>query len=140
VWRAPPVPELAHAHAHALALALALALAPTRCDRWRSMYTLARPQQALGAAVPADRSRPSGRPVPEPLPPIEDAPAELVRQGFAPGRSARPGRQSRLGRAFVGQPVARRPTQATDLDAGSAGSCCHQRGTTLDLRDPAPAS
>ncbi len=123
VLGAPPFPDLAHAQ--------------TRFDAWRTIYNLERPHQALGYAVPADRYRPSTRSFPETLLPIEYGPDDLVRRVFAPGRIALHGQQYRVGRAFVGQPVALRPTQQPDR---YAVYFCHQRVTTLDLRDPAPAS
>jgi transposase InsO family protein len=114
-----------------------LSFAQRRFDAWRRLYNLERPHQALDYAVPADRYRPSARSFPETLPPIEYAPGDLVRRVFAPGRIALHGQQYRVGRAFVGQPVALRPTREADL---YAVYFCHQRVTTLDLRDPAPAS
>jgi transposase InsO family protein len=111
--------------------------AQDRFDAWRTTYNLDRPHEALGYAVPADRYRPSAQPFPDELAPIEYAPDDLVRRVFAPGRIALAGHEYRVGRAFVGQPVALRPTQETDI---FAVSFCHQRVTTLDLRDPAPAS
>ena len=40
-------------------------------DRFRGVYNTERPHQALGGATPASRYRPSPRPYPDPLPPIE---------------------------------------------------------------------
>lgn len=122
VLREPPFPDLADAQA--------------RFDRWRALYNLERPHQALGYAVPADRYHPSPRPFPDALTPIEYGPDDLVRRVFAPGRITVHGRPYRVGRAFVGQPVALRPTQETDR---YAVYFCQQQITTLDLRHPAPA-
>jgi Integrase core domain len=113
-----------------------LAQAQRRFDAWRTVYNLERPHQALDYAVPADRYHPSARPFPEPLPPIVYAPDDLVRKVYAPGHIAVHGRPYYIGRAFVGQPVALRPTQQDD---GYAVYFCHQRITTLDLHQPDPA-
>jgi transposase InsO family protein len=121
--RGQPFPDLTHAQ--------------TRFDAWRRVYNLERPHQALDYAVPADRYRPSARPFPDALPPIEYAPDDLVRRVFAPGRIALHGHQYRVGRAFVGAPVALRPTQETDV---YAVYFCHQQVATLDLRQPDPAA
>ena len=114
-----------------------LTVAQARFDAWRSVYTGERPHQALGDAVPADRYRPSDRHFPAVLPPIEYAPDDLVRRVFAPGRIAFQGRQYRVGRAFIGHPVALRPTQETDV---YAVYFCHQPVAALDCRRPDPPS
>ena len=121
VLSTPPDRDLAHAQA--------------RFDCWRTVYNLERPHQALDYAVPADRYRPSARPFPEQLPPIEYAPDDRVRRVFAPGHITVQGRSYYIGRAFVGQPIALRPTQETDC---YAVYFCHQRITTLDLRQADP--
>jgi hypothetical protein len=118
----PPLPDLAAVQA--------------RFDAWRAVSNLERPRQVLAYAVPADRDRPSARAFPEALPAVEYGPDDLVRRVFAPGRSAFRGRRYRVGRAFVGQPVALRPTPETDV---YAVSFCHQPVTTLDCRHPDPA-
>jgi hypothetical protein len=105
--------------------------AQRRFDAWRTTYNLERPHQALGYAVPADRYQPSARAFPETLAPIEYAPEDLVRRVFAPGRITVHGRAYRVGRAFVGQPVAVRPTAMADV---YAVFFCHQEVTRLDLR------
>jgi transposase InsO family protein len=123
VLAGPPLPDLAVAQA--------------RFDAWRAVYNCERPHQALAYAVPADRYRPSARAFPEALPAIEYGPDDLVRRVFAPGRIAFRGRQYRVGRAFVGQPVALRPTPEADR---YAVYFCHQPVTTLDARHPDPPS
>lgn len=48
-------------------------------DRWREVYNFQRPHEALGLQVPADRYRPSPRPMPQRLPTIEYNAGEIVR-------------------------------------------------------------
>lgn len=114
-----------------------LATAQARFDRWRDVYNLERPHHALGYTVPAARYRPSDRPFPEVLPPIAYGPDDLVRRVFSPGCISLHNRRFHVGRAFVGQPVALRPTGHTDT---YAVYFCHQHVATLDLRSPDPAS
>ena len=54
-------------------------------DRFRGMYNTERPHQALGGATPASRYRPSPRPNPDPLPPIESPGHFAVREITAAG-------------------------------------------------------
>ena len=99
-------------------------------DRFRDAYNLERPHEALGFATPASRYRPSPRPFPDPLPPVEYAPGELVRKVQRDGEIHLHGRVYQVGKAFRGYPVALRPT----LDAGVlAVYFCHQRVATLAL-------
>jgi hypothetical protein len=70
-------------------------------------------------------------------PPIEYAPDDLVRKVGAPGRIRVLGRHVRVGRAFVGYPVALRPT-ATD-GVYTVVFCAYAIGT-LDLHQPDSAS
>jgi len=79
-------------------------------DRWRDVYNLERPHEALSMAVPASRYRPSGRPFPAVLPPIDYGPDAIVRRVQGKGEIYFRGRVYRLGRAFIGHPVALRPT------------------------------
>jgi hypothetical protein len=115
---------------------LSLAHAQTAFDRWRDEYNLLRPHAALAYAVPASRYQPSPRPFPASLPPIsyDDAP-DAIRRVQPGGRIRWRGRLYRVGRAFVGLPVAVRPT-ATD-------GCWQvyfstQPIATLDARLPTP--
>ncbi len=82
----------------------------TAFDGWRDLYNLERPHQALDMATPASRYRPSRRAFPTALPPIEYGEADAVRRVQQGGRVHYRGREYRVGRAFVGQPVALRPT------------------------------
>jgi transposase InsO family protein len=110
-----------------------LAAAQARFDRWRATYNLDRPHQALGYAVPADRYRPSDRAYPEAPPPIEYGPDDLVRRVYDPGLVSLHGREHFVGRAFIGHPVALRPTEETDV---YAIVFCHQQIASLDCRRP----
>ena len=48
-------------------------------DAWREIYNFARPHEAIGLAVPADRYRPSPRPFPTKLPEVDYGAHEIVR-------------------------------------------------------------
>lgn len=63
-----------------------------RFDRWRDVYNLERPHEALGMATPASRYRSSPRPFPESLPAIEYGPGDSVRKVGEKGRIAFRGR------------------------------------------------
>ena len=54
-------------------------------DRFRRQYNTERPHQALGGATPASRYRPSPRPYPDPLPPLEYPGHFAVREITAAG-------------------------------------------------------
>jgi transposase InsO family protein len=77
---------------------------------WRTVYNHERPHEALGLATPASRYQPSGRAFPTALPPIEYGPDDHVRRVDVNGAIMWRGQKYRLGRAFVKQPVALRPT------------------------------
>ena len=79
-------------------------------DRWRRVYNCERPHQALDMAVPASRYRPSPRPFPETLPPIEYAPEQPVRRVQQQGWISFKGAAFKLPKAFAGYPVALVPT------------------------------
>ena len=79
-------------------------------DRWRHVYNLERPHQALHMATPADRYQPSPRPFPQVLPPIDYGPHDLVRKVSYGGAIFFQGREFRVPKAFHGYPVALRPT------------------------------
>jgi transposase InsO family protein len=80
-----------------------------RFDAWRRVYNQERPHEALADAVPATRYRPSERPYPERLPPLEYLSTDIVRRVQAKGFTHLHGRVVRLPKAFRGQPVAFRP-------------------------------
>ena len=79
-------------------------------DRWRIVYNCERPHQALDLDVPAARFRPSPRPFPEALPPIEYAPEHQVRRVQDKGRISFKGKIFKLPKAFAGYPVGLVPT------------------------------
>jgi transposase InsO family protein len=101
-------------------------------DRWREVYNLQRPHEALAMAVPASRYRVSPRAFPEVLPPIEYGPADLVRKVAEGGELSYRSRPFRVGKAFCGYPVALRPTL---VDGVLDVFFCHQRVAQVNLRN-----
>jgi hypothetical protein len=99
------------------------------------VYNLRRPHEALSLATPATRYAPSPRAFVEAPGPVEYAAGDAVRRVCGEGRVSYRGRTHRLGKAFIGERVAVRPT-ATDgvVDV----FYCHQRVAQLDLRDGGP--
>jgi transposase InsO family protein len=106
-------------------------------DSWRHLYNHHRPHDALGLAVPADRYRPSPRPFPETLPPIEYGPADIVRKVDQNGFISFKNRPWRIGKAFRGQPIALR---ATVEDGVFSAHYCTHRIAAIDLRDAPPSA
>jgi len=100
-------------------------------DRWRHVYNHHRPHQAIGMATPSDRYRPSERPFPEILPPIEYDCGDLVRKADKEGDIRFKGRRMRLGKPFRGQIIALRPTAEDSVF--TIHFCTHQIGQ-IDLR------
>jgi len=83
-------------------------------DRWRTVYNLERPHEALDQEVPASRYRPSVRPMPSRLPEVEYDQGEIVRTvGTTKTYVSFKGRLWKVPQAFRGERVAIRPT-ATD--------------------------
>ena len=108
-----------------------LATCQREFDRWRAVYNLDRPHEALGLAVPASRYRASPRVFPEVLPPIEYGPDDIVRKVVVGGELSYRNRPFKVGRAFCGYPVALRPTQTDGLlDV----FFCHHRVAQINLR------
>ena len=101
-------------------------------DRWRDVYNLERPHDALGLAVPASRYRASPRAFPEVLPPIEYGPGDLVRKVAEGGELSYRNRTFRVGKAFRGYPVALRPTL---VDGVFDVFFCHQQVAQINLRN-----
>jgi transposase InsO family protein len=112
-----------------------LAAARRRFEAWRDVYNLRRPHEALGLAVPASRYRPSARPFPEALPPIEYGPGDVVRRVQAGGWFSYRGRDYRVAAAFRGQPLALRPF---GRDGQWQVWFCHVCLGILDLRGQGP--
>jgi transposase InsO family protein len=104
-------------------------------DRWRDQYNLVRPHEALGLAVPASRYQPSPRAFPAQLPPIDYNVGEEVRRVQRTAEIDFHGRSYKIGRAFVGLPVALRPT---DHDGVWTVYFRHQPIKTLDERTHPP--
>lgn len=102
-------------------------------DQWRPVYNHQRPHQALGLATPATRYHPSTRAWPKTLPPIEYNPDDLVRVVKSKGEITWLNRTYFLGRGFVRQPVAIRPTTTDGLHEVYF---CHQRLGWIDRHDP----
>ncbi len=114
-----------------------LADAQAQLDPWRHTYNHERPHEALGLGVPAGRYRPSPRPFPEALPPVEYGPDDLVRKVADNGKVQFQGRRVMIGSALVGQPVALRPTRTDGLlDV----FYCHQRLGRVDLNEDGTGS
>lgn len=101
-----------------------------RFERWRRVYNLERPHEALAMEVPASRYRCAARSYPEELPVVEYGPGEEVRQVSAGGQISFRGRRLRVGKAFVGHPVALRPTTT---DGVWRVYFCRQVIRTIDL-------
>jgi transposase InsO family protein len=82
-------------------------------DRWRTVYNLDRPHQALDLDVPASRYRPSVRAMPGRLPQVEYDAHEIVRTvGTTKAYVAFKGRSWKVPQAFCGERVAIRPLTA----------------------------
>jgi transposase InsO family protein len=83
-------------------------------DIWRDIYNFERPHEALALKVPADRYRPSPRPMPKTLPKIEYDMGEIVRTvPQTKDYISFKGRLWKVPEAFRGERLAIRP-RATD--------------------------
>ncbi len=79
-------------------------------DRWRDVYNLDRPHEALGQEVPASRYRPSSRAMPDRLPHVEYDDHEIVRTvSTTKSYVAFKGRLWKVPQAFRGEQLAIRP-------------------------------
>ena len=87
-----------------------LAECQKRFDDWRHVYNAERPHQAIGLEVPLRRYKPSPRPFPERLAPLEYDSADIVRKVDVNGRLSWRARSFPVGKALQGQAVAIRPT------------------------------
>ncbi|MBY8965953.1 MULTISPECIES: IS481 family transposase [Pseudomonadota] len=83
-------------------------------DHWWPIYNQIRSHEALGLATPASRYRPSPRPFPERLPPIEYAPDDLVVVANSDGLIRFRGQPIQVPKALRGLPVAIRPRHDVD--------------------------
>lgn len=87
-----------------------LADAQRAFDRWRDIYNMDRPHEALGHAVPASRYCPSARSMPETLAEPEYEPGEIVRKvSSTRAYVSFKGRLWPVGQAFFGERLAIRP-------------------------------
>ena len=81
-------------------------------DRWRTIYNLDRPHQALNQQVPASRYRPSSRAMPDHLPQVEYDDGEIVRRaGTTKAYVSFKGHLWKVPEAFCGEQLAIRPRQ-----------------------------
>ena len=106
------------------------AMAQESFDRWRDVYNLQRPHEALGMATPASRYQASPRPFPEVLPPIEYAADDTTRKIGQDGYFQYRNKTFKVSQAFTGYRVALRPT-TTDGELNVF--FCHQQIATIDL-------
>ncbi len=112
-----------------------LAQAQRAFDSWREVYNFVRPHQALALEPPASRYRPSPRPFPAQLPPLEYAADLKVCKVQADAEIYFHQRHFKVGKAFIGLPVAIRPT-LTDGRFNVLFAHCVIR--TIDLRSRFP--
>jgi transposase InsO family protein len=108
--------------------------AQTHFDSWRNLYNLERPHEALGMDVPASRYKPSFRAFPDSLSPILYDSSDIVRKVQKAGVISLHGRPYKIGDAFIGHPVALRPSS---LDGALNVFFCHQKITQINLH-PSP--
>ncbi len=101
-------------------------------DKWRRVYNIERPHQALDMEVPASRYQPSVRPYPASLPDIEYGPDDITRKVQSEGILNFKGRRFQLPHCLRGQPVALR---ATGTDGVFEVYFCNHSISRIDLRD-----
>jgi transposase InsO family protein len=105
----------------------------THFNRWRDVYNLERPHQALAMAVPASRYHESPRAFPETLPSLDYSPQDIVRKVQAQGIISYRNHIFKISKAFRGWPVALRPTNHDGLlDV----FFCQQKVGQINLRSP----
>jgi transposase InsO family protein len=107
-------------------------------DRWREVYNFERPHEALDLQVPADRYRPSPRPLPEKLAEPDYEAGEIVRHvpPTKPYISFK-GRRWRVPRAFCGERLAVRPA---DTDGHYHVCFASHHVADIDLTQPETVS
>jgi transposase InsO family protein len=104
-------------------------------DRWRRVYNLQRPHEAIEMQTPVQRYQPSPLRFPRKLAPIEYRCDDTVLNVRSYGATQFRGRKIMLSRALAGLPVA---VRACPQEDGSFDIYfCHQRITRLDLREMA---
>lgn len=101
-------------------------------DRWREIYNLQRPHEALAMRPPISRYQPSSLAYPEQLPAITYADGDTVVQPNSAGFIRFNGRRWRISQALGRLPVGIRPHPVVDglFDV----YFCHHRCGQLDLR------
>ena len=109
---------------------------PAECARafesWRHVYNAERPHEALELATPASRYHPSRRTFPERLAPIDYGPGAIVRKVQDQGRISFQNHTFAIGKAFIGEPIALRPTTT---DGCYDVVYCLEKVAELDLRE-----
>jgi transposase InsO family protein len=103
-------------------------------DRWRRVYNLQRPHDALAMQTPVQRYQPSRIPMPKVLPPIEYRGGDIVLT-VSHDRIKFAGHYWAITRALRGLPIALRPDP--DADGVYHLYFCHQRFGAIDLSKPA---
>jgi len=112
-----------------------LAHAQREFDDWREVYNFVRPHQALALQPPASRYRPSPRTFPEQLPALDYASDLQVRKVQADAEISFHNRRFKVGKAFIGLPLALRPTLT---DGVFHLLFAHSVIRTIDLRAQPP--
>lgn len=84
-------------------------------DSWRTTYNHKRPHDSLDLDVPADRYRPSTRPYPETIEPVDYPDDYQVRIVSAAAKIRYQGRRISVGKAFRGRHVGIRPTTTDSI-------------------------
>jgi transposase InsO family protein len=79
-------------------------------DDWRNVYNTERPHEALGMNTPVSRYRLSKRQYPEKIPDTEYGPNDEIRKVCVKGKISYKNRKFIVGKAFIGQYIAIRPT------------------------------
>lgn len=92
-----------------------LAHCQDRFDGWRRVYNHERPHEALSLDVPINRYRPSPRPYPQTLAPVEYPSGVETRKVMKDGHISYRGRTYRISEAFGGHRVALAPTSVDGL-------------------------
>jgi transposase InsO family protein len=115
-----------------------LAAVQRALDRWRAIYNLDRPHQALDQNVPASRYQPSTRPMPDRLPKVEYDQHEIVRSvSTTKAYVSFKGRLWKVPQAFRGERLAIRPL-STDGRYGVFFAA--RQVASIDLTNPQPVS
>lgn len=103
-------------------------------DRFRDLYNLERPHQAIGMEVPAKRYHRSDRDFPEILPPVDYDAGHPVRRVDANGKISFRNRTHRIAKALIGERVMLVPDP--DNDGCFTVMYCHQPIRAIDLTLP----